>query len=47
MHFKEVKGILSSKNRMNLFRGCTNGCIYSEGALMGVFIATQEATATG
>ena len=30
MHFKEVKGILSSKNRMNLFRGCTNGCIYCD-----------------
>ena len=30
MHFKEVKGILSSKNGMNLFRGCTNGCIYCD-----------------
>lgn len=30
MHFKEVKGILSSKNRMYLFRGCTNGCIYCD-----------------
>ena len=30
MLFKEVKGILSSKNRMNLFRGCTNGCIYCD-----------------
>ena len=30
MHFKEVKGILSSKNGMNLFRGCTIGCIYCD-----------------
>ena len=30
MHFKEVKGVLSSKNGMNLFRGCTNGCIYCD-----------------
>ena len=30
MHFKEVKGILSSKNGMNLFRGCTNGGIYCD-----------------
>lgn len=28
MHFTKVKGILSSKNGMNLFRGCTHGCIY-------------------
>ena len=25
MHFRKVKGILSSKNGMNLFRGCTHG----------------------
>lgn len=30
MHFTKVKGILSSKNRMNLFRGCTHGCIYCD-----------------
>lgn len=30
MHFTQVKGILSSKNGMNLFRGCTNGCIYCD-----------------
>lgn len=30
MHFTEVKGILSSKNGMNLFRGCTHGCIYCD-----------------
>ncbi len=28
MHFVKVKGILSSKNGMNLFRGCTHSCIY-------------------
>lgn len=30
MHFTKVKGILSSKNGMNLFRGCTHGCIYCD-----------------
>ena len=30
MHFTKVKGILSSKNGMNFFRGCTHGCIYCD-----------------
>lgn len=30
MHFKKVKGILSSTNGMNLYRGCTHGCIYCD-----------------
>ncbi len=30
MHYKEVKGILSSQNGMNLYRGCTHGCIYCD-----------------
>lgn len=30
MHFKEVKGILSAGNGMNLYRGCTHGCIYCD-----------------
>jgi DNA repair photolyase len=30
MHFKEAKGILSSSNGMNLYRGCTHGCIYCD-----------------
>ncbi len=30
MHFKEVKAILSSSNGMNLYRGCTHGCIYCD-----------------
>lgn len=30
MHFKNVKGILSSTNGMNLYRGCTHGCIYCD-----------------
>ena len=30
MHFKEVKGILSAENGMNLYRGCTHGCIYCD-----------------
>lgn len=30
MHFKNVKGILSSTNGMNLYRGCLHGCIYCD-----------------
>ena len=30
MHFVKVKGILSQKNGMNLYRGCTHGCIYCD-----------------
>lgn len=30
MHFTEVKSILSPKNGMNLYRGCTHGCIYCD-----------------
>jgi DNA repair photolyase len=30
MHFKEVKGLLSSKNGMNISRGCIHGCIYCD-----------------
>lgn len=30
MHFKEVKGILSAQNGMNMYRGCTHGCIYCD-----------------
>ena len=30
MHFTEAKGILSSKNGMNLYRGCIHGCIYCD-----------------
>ena len=30
MHYKEVKGILSPKNGMNIYRGCTHGCIYCD-----------------
>lgn len=30
MHFVEAKGILSSKNGMNVYRGCTHGCIYCD-----------------
>jgi DNA repair photolyase len=30
MHFREVKGILSSKNGMNISRGCIHGCIYCD-----------------
>ena len=30
MHYKKAKGILSSKNGMNLCRGCTHGCIYCD-----------------
>ena len=30
MHFVDVKGILSQQNGMNLYRGCTHGCIYCD-----------------
>ena len=30
MHFVNVKGILSPQNGMNLYRGCSHGCIYCD-----------------
>ncbi|MBE5777915.1 MAG: radical SAM protein [Clostridiales bacterium] len=30
MHFVKAKGILSATNGMNLYRGCTHGCIYCD-----------------
>ena len=30
MHFVTAKGILSFDNRMNLYRGCSHGCIYCD-----------------
>ena len=30
MHYTKVKGILSKSNGMNLYRGCTHGCIYCD-----------------
>ncbi len=30
MHFVTAKGILSSDNGMNLYRGCSHGCIYCD-----------------
>lgn len=30
MHFVDAKGILSSGNGMNVYRGCTHGCIYCD-----------------
>lgn len=30
MHYKEYKTILSTKNRMNIYRGCSHGCIYCD-----------------
>ena len=30
MHFVDAKGILSSTNGMNLYRGCSHGCIYCD-----------------
>lgn len=30
MHFVEAKGILSNTNGINIYRGCTHGCIYCD-----------------
>lgn len=30
MHFVDAKGILSAQNGMNVYRGCTHGCIYCD-----------------
>ncbi len=30
MHYKEVKQIVSPTNGMNIYRGCTHGCIYCD-----------------
>lgn len=30
MHYKEAKSILSANNGMNIYRGCTHGCIYCD-----------------
>ena len=30
MHFVKAKGILSAKNGVNLYRGCSHGCIYCD-----------------
>ena len=30
MHFRQSKSILSKNNGMNLYRGCTHGCIYCD-----------------
>nr|WP_316625218.1 radical SAM protein [uncultured Ruminococcus sp.] len=30
MHFVKAKGILSSQNGMNIYRGCQHGCIYCD-----------------
>lgn len=30
MHFTKAKGILSQRNYINIYRGCTHGCIYCD-----------------
>ena len=30
MHYVDAKSILSAKNGMNIYRGCTHGCIYCD-----------------
>lgn len=31
MHFVDAKGIISANNCMNIYRGCSHGCIYCDG----------------
>lgn len=30
MHFVQAKGILSAQNGINVYRGCTHGCVYCD-----------------
>lgn len=30
MHFVDARGVLSARNGMNIYRGCTHGCIYCD-----------------
>ncbi|MGN0367905.1 MAG: SPL family radical SAM protein [Wujia sp.] len=30
MHYKEVKSVLSPQNGLNIYRGCTHGCLYCD-----------------
>ena len=30
MHFTEAKTLLGPRNGMNIYRGCTHGCIYCD-----------------
>ena len=30
MHYVQAKGILSQNNGMNIYRGCSHGCIYCD-----------------
>ena len=30
MHYTQAKTILSAKNNMNIYRGCSHGCIYCD-----------------
>ncbi|MDF2885233.1 MAG: radical superfamily protein, partial [Clostridiaceae bacterium] len=30
MHYKEYKSILSANNGINIYRGCSHGCIYCD-----------------
>ncbi len=30
MHYRDYKTILSPKNGMNIYRGCSHGCIYCD-----------------
>ena len=41
MHFVNAKSILSSLNGMNIYRGCTHGCIYCDSRSDRVLISLQ------
>ena len=41
MHFVKAKGILSPSNGMNLYRGCSHGCIYCDSRSLCYHVAEE------
>ena len=47
MHEVLAKSILSAENGMNLYRGCTHGCIYCDANELFTYMRTYEAKHAG